>query len=384
MRLNQEDGLTPLLKAIVEDRHDLALCDRDSHLVHWAIDVGLGPWLYRLSHDGDPGPYRQELMAQELAARVECVARFDALAQILAATPVAASDVLLIKGISLCRRVYPEPHLRLMGDLDLLVPQPAQPLLEATLRELGYVQRSPQPAAFYDGHHHSMPFVHPQRRIHVEVHTGLLPPGNRLAALPMFQPEALFARRRLDAFREFSASRLADEVEFAYLAAHWLSERAFRGVAVIPIIDLGLLVTRARDTLDWERLLGALAGTAAGVCLRVALGFLHQRLDIALPAPVRVHLRQLAARPGPRVDRSLHHLIERHALRGVPFGPWRTAFNTGIVWEALLAPRPAWINFLSVPWRLLFPPGPARRYDLRAPWRRLLSVWSRRTRRAPQ
>jgi hypothetical protein len=351
-------------------------------MVRWAIDVGLGPWLYRLSRDGDSGPYRQELMAQDLAARVECAARFDALEQLLATTPVAASDILLIKGISLCRRVYPEPQLRLMGDLDLLVPQPAQPLLEATLRELGYVQRSPQPATFYDGHHHSMPFVHLQRRIHIEVHTGLLPPGNRSAALSLFQPETLLARRLPDAFREFSTSRLAADIELAYVAAHWLSERTFHGVAVIPVVDLGLLVARARDSLDWDQLLGTLAGTAAGVTLRVALGFLHDRLGVALPPGVRARLRRLSTRPGPLVDRPLHRLIERHALRGTSFGPWRTTFNTGIVWEALLVPRPAWINYLSVPWRLLFPPGQPRRYDLRTPWRRALSAW-RRMRGAP-
>lgn len=368
-----------LLRAIIDDRNDLDLRRCHDGLVRRALDVGLGPALYRVSRHGDRGVWQDALRAQDLAARVECLGRFDALEEILAAVPPRLSaNVLLLKGLSLCQRVYPEAHLRMMGDLDLLVAPESRAGLERVLPGLGYVQRSPQPPEFYVDHHHSMPFFHSRNGIVIEVHTGLFRPATWFAHGELFGPEAIRRRSLVDDFRGFPVRRLDAETELVYLAAHWINERRCFGTATIPILDLALLIRRLPDSFDWDGLLARMADSPAAPFIRVALGFLHDRLGIHLDPEIRRRLDRL--RPSPRtvVDPLLHRIIDRHVIAGRPFGRFWTPSMANVAWDALLAPRSGWLNILSLPWRLVFPPGQARRYDLGFQLRRWRSAFRRR------
>ncbi len=356
--------LRTLLRAIVDDRSDFDLRRCHDGLVRRALDVGLGPALYRVSRHGDRGVWQDALRAQDLAARVECLGRFEALEEILAAIPPRVSaDVLLLKGLSLCQRVYPEAHLRMMGDLDLLVSPEFRPELERVLPGLGYVQRSPQAPEFYVEHHHSMPFFHSRNGIVVEVHTGLFRPATRLAHGELFRPETIRRRSLVDDFRGFPVRRLDAETELAYIATHLINERRCFGAATMPILDLALLIRRLPDSFDWEGLLTCIADSPAAPYIRVALGFLHDRLGIHLTPEIRRRLDHLRTRPQAVVDPLLHRMIDRHVMAGRPFGRFWSSSMADVAWDALLAPRSGWLNILSLPWRLVFPPEQARRYD---------------------
>lgn len=353
-----------LLRAIADDRSDFDLRRCHDDVVRRALDVGFGPALYRVSRHGVRAAWQDALRAQDLAARVESLGRLDALEEILAAVPPELSaNVTLLKGVSLCRRVYPEAHLRMMGDLDLLVAPESRAGLERVLPGLGYVQRSPQPPEFYVDHHHSMPFFHTRNGIVVEVHTGLFRPETRFADGELFGPEAIRRRSLVDDFRGFPVRRLDAETELAYIATHWINERRCFGTATIPILDLALLIRRLPDSFDWEALLARMADSPAAPYIRVALGFLHDRLGIHLATEIRRRLDRLTPPPRAVVDPLLHRMIDRHVMAGRSFGRFWTPSMANVAWSTLLAARPGWLNILSLPWRLAFPPGQARRYD---------------------
>jgi hypothetical protein len=367
-----------MLQAIVDDRSDFDIRGYSDTVVRQAIDVGLGPSLYRITRQGDRGVWHDALRAQDLAARVESLDRLDGLEEILSALPrELAAEILWLKGISLSQHVYPEAHLRMMGDIDLLVPSALQSELENALHGLGYVQRSPEPPEFYTRHHHSMPFVHTGKQIIVEVHTGLFPPATRFASTELFKPESLLRRCVADEFRGFPIKRLDDETELAYLATHWINERRCFGTAVIPMLDLAQLIRRLPAGFDWDGLFRALNNSPAAPYVRVALGFLHDCVGIQLSAVNRQGLADLAARPQAVVDPCLHRMIARHALAATPFGRFWTRNMANVVWDTLLQPSAGWINLVSLPWRLLFPPRQPRRYDPRFQLRRLMSTWRR-------
>jgi hypothetical protein len=285
--------------------------------------------------------------------------------------------MLWLKGISLGQRVYPEAHLRMMGDIDLLVPTALQGELENALHGLGYVQRSPQQPEFYTRHHHSMPFVHARKHIIVEVHTGLFPPATRLADCELFKPESILRRSVADEFRGFRIKRLDDETELAYLATHWINERRCFGTAVLPILDLAQLIRRQPAGFDWDWLFRVLNDSPAAPYARVALGFLHDRVGIQFSTANRQRLANLTTRPQAVVDPWLHWMIDRHALAAVPFGKFWTRNMANSAWDTLLAPGPGWVNLASLPWSLMFPSRHPRRYDLRFQLRRLASPFRR-------
>lgn len=367
-----------MLRAIVDDRNDFDLRPCHDELIRRALDVGLGPALYRVSRHGVRATWQDALRAQDLAARVESLGRFDALEEILAAVPPEISaNVILLKGAALCRRVYPEAHLRMMGDLDLLVAPELRAGLERVLPGLGYVQRSPQPPEFYADHHHSMPFFHARNGIVVEVHTGLFRLATQFADGELFGPEAIRRRSLVDDFRGFPVRRLDVETELAYIATHWINERRCFGTATIPILDLALLIRNLPASFDWEGLLARVADSPAAPYIRVALGFLHDRLGIHLAPEIRRRLDHLTARPQAVVDPLLHRMIDRHVMAGRRFGRFWTPSMANVAWDALLAPRSGWLNVLSLPWRLVFPPGQARRYDLGFQLRRWRSAVGR-------
>jgi hypothetical protein len=222
-----------------------------------------------------------------------------------------------------------------------------------------------------------MPFVHTGKRIIVDVHTGLFPPATWLAGTELFRPESIPRRCVADEFRGFRIKRLDDETELAYLATHWINERRCFGTAVIPMLDLAQLIRHLPAGFDWDGLFRALSNSPAAPYVRVALGFLHDRVGIRLSAANRQGLAKLAACPQAVVDPWLHWMIGRHALAAAPFGRFWTQNMANVVWDTLLQPGAGWINLVTLPWRLLFPPRQPRRYDPRFQLRRLMAPWRR-------
>lgn len=358
-------GLIPLLRAIAADADRLDPDLLGDAAVRWAIAVGLGPTLYRAvrnhpSFDRSREPF-QSLRGSDLAGRVVVGEILDALEQILASSGALAAEITLLKGVSFSQLLYPEPHLRPMADIDLLVTERARTELESILRQLGYRQQSSLPSEFYETHHHGMPFVHEERKLCVEVHTALVS-RSAVARDVVFSPRYVSSRTEPAISRGHRTNRLAPELELAYTCTHWAQERGCFAGGVLPLVDVIHQVTRRRDELDWDRLLSDLADSHAATHLHLALGYLARREVIVLPSGVAERLQAAQrCRLGPS-EPILDRLLDRYAMEG-RFGRLATANNVRSVWDTLLAPRSAWRNLATLPWNVAFPPGASRRFS---------------------
>src|SRR5262245_46656327 len=125
---------TPLLPAAWQDRTELSLVDFHEEQSRWAIESGLGPLLKR-STAADPAARRSPLWAlvegADLAARVNAEEQLSALAEIIVACEGRTPTLTILKGMSICTHHYPEPQLRPMRDIDILVDESAVPVVEA-------------------------------------------------------------------------------------------------------------------------------------------------------------------------------------------------------------------------------------------------------------
>lgn len=116
-----------------------------------------------------------------------------ALTQLSAVLASRGQRAVLLKGSASCLQLA-YPALRSRGDIDLLVGRDAMALVSGILVDLGYCQRSRLSPAFYDGHHHAMPFRHPQTGVVIELHRRLLPDADPLSTLPELQPREVLER----------------------------------------------------------------------------------------------------------------------------------------------------------------------------------------------
>ena len=347
-------ALTLLLQAASQNRTDLPLADFRAEQIRWAVETGLGP-LLRRSTANDPkartSPLWPLVQGADVTARVIVGEQMDAMDEILRACEGQTQPLTLLKGISICGQYYPEPHLRLMRDIDVLVDQETIPTVESLLLQLGYRRDSECSPEFYDMHHHVTPLFHPRRRVWVEIHRGLFPANSGLGSASVFSLENLRAEFRPSEFRGRPVNCLGNEMQVVYLASHWTF--GFRRVGgMVGMLDLIYLLKNAR-ALRWERILDWLEGSIASTSVYLLLTYLirHRLVDIAPEILRELFLRQ---RSFGRLNlKTLHALIDRYVADGREFGQLVSARNFDILWRTLLAPGPPSRNVLLLLWNLL-------------------------------
>ena len=102
---------------------------------------GMAPLLYahlKAAEIEIPRPVRRQLQGLCLRHRQANRERMQALDQILATFEAAGIQALVLKGAALCHLVYPDPGLRPMSDLDLLVPASDLRRAQRLLAGLGF------------------------------------------------------------------------------------------------------------------------------------------------------------------------------------------------------------------------------------------------------
>ena len=360
-------GLVPLLRGAASDPGDFDPTLLGESVVRWAVQTGLGPLIWHLGQkclsELESTALYNSLRSTDLVAKLTIAETLDALEEILSASQDISQEITLLKGVSICQRHYPKPHLRTMGDIDLLVPQAKQEPLESLLSKLGYRQQSSRPAEFYRTHHHSMPYFHPARHMWVEVHTALL--SHRIVATdPVFSSNHIASQIVPTTFRGYKTNRLSDELEVIYIAAHWALERKCFAGSAIPLVDMMYLILKHGHGLNWDQLLVSIKGSAVSTHLFLMLGFLNKHKVIPLPQGLLERLAGILSYPLGVNEAILHALIDRYSMRGEAFGKISTVANVAILWETLLRQGPAWKNLMRVPASILFPPMEPRRFSL--------------------
>lgn len=348
-------ALTRLLKAAAHDRHDVRLENFSPEQIRWAVETGLGPWLRRCTSSdvrATTSPLWPLVQGADLTARVIVGGQLDALEEVLQACEDHAPSLTLLKGIALCDQYYPEPHLRLMGDLDILTDHASVPAVESRLLRLGYVHRSEAPPEFYQMHHHIRPLFHPGRRVWVEVHRGLVPSNSLVGPDDVFSIENVNAELRPSTFRGRRVNRLSDDLQAVYLASHWALGFGRVG-GMVGMIDFSRLLANA-PALHWDRILAWLGGSpGAATCLHLLLSYQRRRRLADIAPEV---LRTLSSRQ-PSLSavnlRILHAVIDRYVVDGRRFGFLMSARNFDIIRAALLSPGRPSQNLCRALWNLL-------------------------------
>ena len=364
--------ITKVLRAVT-GAAPLAPAELTESQIDWLIETGFGPVLYAYLSNGSHANPPLRLHSADLTARVLSAGMRAAAQAIVGACAARGDRLTLLKGLDVATRYYPHAHWRLMRDIDLLVPAGALARTEATLRGLGYVQRSHLPASFYTGLHHSMPFHHPHNGVWVELHTALFPPANALGRDPLFAPNNIEAHSAAGDFYGHTAGYLRPELLLVYLAAHWGNSPGRIGGAV-PLLDLALVLQRAGAAFDWSWLLAAVRGSPAANFLYLALSYLQRCGLIALPPSGLRALRTTRFGIGYVTTRLLHRVIERLVMD--PRTPRGIVSESvlAIIWQTLSASRCALAKYTRLPWALAFPNHPDR-FSPRYQWQRLRALW---------
>jgi hypothetical protein len=359
--------LISLLRAASRGRTDFPLAALRDAQIRWAIDTGLGPLVFQTT-EADPQAAHSSfwplLQSAKLTAQIIAGEQLDAMDEIIDASQGSVSSLTLLKGISICDQHYPAPHLRPMRDIDCLVEAEAVPTVESLLSKLGYRQQSNCPPEFFENHHHSMPFFHLERGVWVEVHRQLVPHKIKVGDHNVFSLKNVHAELQPSEFRGRKVTRLSNELQIVYIASHWARDFKIIG-GMVEMIDMIYLLRNAGDSINWEKILLWLDGSASATYLYLMLTFLnkHHLIDIAPQVLDALFRRQRSF--GQLNLRILHALMARHLVDGRTFGRVLDSGRTHFVWTTLLSPTAPSQNLLVLAQQFL--QGRLRRLKLVRP-----------------
>jgi Uncharacterised nucleotidyltransferase len=314
----------------------------------WIIEGGLGPLFWFASQrdlEARDSPPCRDVNAADLTSRLINQIQLETLSEILGRCEGLFPPITLLKGSSTGSELYPEPHLRLMRDLDLLVEPKDQPKLETLLLKMGFEQRSPNSHEFYATHHHSMPFYHRDSHVWVEVHRGLFPPSNKLSQLLVFSPANISAELRPSWMKGVPVMRLSTELQIVYTASHWALELKREG-GLFGLLDIIYLLKRAPHNIRWDAILNWVQGSVAGTHLYLVLSYLTKNGIIELDGTILADLFLRQKSFGRLNLKIAHSLITRYVVAGkIPLAAGKVA----VLWETLLQDQGAACNLLAVP-----------------------------------
>lgn len=347
--------LIPLLQAASQSQGSLTLAVFNEAQIRWAVETGLGPLLFQATKADPDAPTSALwplLQSANLTAQVLAGEQVNAMVEIIDACTGQGHVLTLLKGISVCDQYYPEPHLRPMRDIDFLVQDAHLPSVESLLLKLGYRQQSKRPPEFFEKHHHTMPFFHPQKGIWVEVHRRLFSPKSGIGVDKVFSLENIETHLRPSEFQGRKVTRLSDELQTIYIVSHWA--RAFYVVGgMIAMLDTIYLLNNTKDMLRWEQILDWAKDSSVSTYLYVMLTYLDQYklIDCSPEILHELFLRQKSF--GNLNLKIVHILIDQYLVDGRTFGRMLNRRNLRILWRTLLLPGPPFRNLMLIPWNLL-------------------------------
>lgn len=266
-------------------------------IVEMALHQQLGPLLFRAvnqSHAANlPVVAVNQLAIQARRAAFHYVLLKAAQEQINAALAAKGIPCLWLKGIVLAQTIYPEPWLRPMADLDVLIPYERRDEAFRVVQDAGFhLWQSDDMPAFIalnrrQTHllsHHYVLQGGPSDAVTVELHYGLLG-----------ESESVPARERLAGFWEQSQvdaagfRALKPEAQVLYLCAHTVLQHGETDFRLLRYLDLHLLISTFK--LDWDRLIREAAALRWTYVVERALSTMISLFDTPVPGDVIARLK---------------------------------------------------------------------------------------------
>ena len=347
------------------------------------IRSGLGPVFYHLlarSGVASEIDRHMKLKAADITARVLTAEQSQNIIRTIETLRINDVDVVILKGTSFALNFYPEPHLRTMGDVDLLLPPEKITASEQALVNDGFQKKEPQPGFDYDKHIHSAPLFHAERKIWIELHRSLLPtrfPSSQESPLNL---DAIKMNIQQTNFGPHVVHRFRPEFELLYLANGWCFDLT-RGIGPglrRSLVDCTLLLKIADPHMDWDTVLRWSKDTLSGACLLVLLSYLVRSGVYADHRNICESLLRNQNYVTSLTLRIMHSRIEKHLVLFEAFGPVLTSRVTASLFDAMIRKNAAWKNILAIPGSILFPRREPRRYQLRYQLDRLGNAMKRK------
>ncbi|MCX6020384.1 MAG: nucleotidyltransferase family protein, partial [Chloroflexi bacterium] len=163
----------------------------------------------------------------------------------------AGIPVIALKGAALAHTVYPDPALRPMGDLDLLVAEGRLPAAEATLMGFDYAarERPDRQVRMRGAGKHSPALSSPGGAVVFELHRHIV------NHFPHYDLAGFWERARPATLAGQTALVPAPEDMLIHLSLHFFGDRLVSGRGAIgQLWDIAMTVRRAGDSFDWALL----------------------------------------------------------------------------------------------------------------------------------
>lgn len=300
-----DDRLRALCQRPLDWEAVRVLCDRHgvTGLVRRRL-LETGAWAHV------PRPQRQAMDRWQLARRGMHATINNQLDEILGACAEQQIVPVVMKGAALAATVYPDPALRSMADIDLLVPVETMPRLGEVMARLGYQRQGLYYSdEFNASHGYHLLFRHSAgRQLAVEVHWELASRPerrNRLTAGTLLA-HSVTANDAATATNWIRHARvLTPEAQVLYLATHMASEGHAFG-RLIWLDDMATTIA-ATPSLDWlatavfARQVRVRCATAVALALTQSLlgAHAHPRVpDSLLPGMPTEYIGDRAVNPG--------------------------------------------------------------------------------------
>ena len=271
---------------------------------------GLTPWIYYWGkfkgfEDRLPTEVLQSLRQDFSQQLLRTSVQENEIQEILAALADAGIDFILLKGADLSRRVYADPVLRAMSDLDLLLAREVIPLAELVLQKLGY--------RIYAGHRDKRLIVNevlytpPKGKIlYVDLHWEIVAACSfyYIPYLPL-KGQAVSSN-----YCSIPALVLSPEHLLIHLCLH-----AFENFPVLSqLLDLALVVLRL--PLDWHKVLQE----ASRFDCQLPVYLMLREIARVIPGKVPVAaLAQLGARSPSLIEEMVLRPRLRYLTLALPF-----------------------------------------------------------------
>ena len=341
-----------------------AVKEFSSDYIDWLITAGLGPIAHagiKRSGTNIPAKDMEKLQAVSLSGRFESSNRARGLSLIL---EQAGPDngIGLLKGILFAHNFYNEPHFRPMGDIDLLVTPEKLTTTVELLLDLGAEQKALEDAAYFDDHHHLMPFHMKDQDILIEVHTGLFPSRSGLAGPGPFDPENIHKLTQATKFFDQPVLALNNEMQFFHTTVHWAEE--FRRIGgMFGLIDFYLLMQKVQNELDWDWIFSRSNNSAHIAPAQLAISYLERAESISVPADIRSALKNRGKLCASAL-RTLNTIIDNYIVLGKTPGAIMSNANLLTIWKTALHSGNNMLYLTKTLWNVSFPKGEVGRFTL--------------------
>lgn len=213
--------------------------------------------------------------------------------EVLGVLGAAGVPAMLLKGAALVEMVYPEPGLRPMVDLDVLVPAHAIERAHAAVRELGYRVNPQQTPETHQGmrerHYHYPSLVAEDELMAVEVHRHVL------MGPSVFDISGFWERARPGTGGPAHLLPAPEDL-LLHLGIHFSNDRLYWSTGALgQLADMAWIA--ARHPLDWDAVVRRAGEYEVGGRLFLALMAARLLVCPDIPGPVLDGLRPAGYRP---------------------------------------------------------------------------------------